>query len=164
MLAAKISASHFYQQHGRLTLTLAQFQKCTLLTTAIWQNFLNFHVNLFPLPVILTQIQVKFKKFCQIAAVSRVHSGTIHFWNWARSMPVNFQLWPSMFWNPLRYRIMQYIIRKPWCMVIWSSKYYSVAVLLPCATSLWKLAFCMKINALGQHRSEIWGLSTNNVK
>ena len=51
---------------------LAQFQKCTLLTTAIWQKFLILHLYLFPFPVIFTQIQVKFKKFCQIAVVSRV--------------------------------------------------------------------------------------------
>ena len=33
--------------------------------------------NLFPFPVILTQIQGKFKKFCQIAVVSRV-PGTMY--------------------------------------------------------------------------------------
>ena len=32
----------------------------------IWQTFLILYSNLFPFPVILTQIEVKFKKFCQI--------------------------------------------------------------------------------------------------
>ena len=62
---------------SRHRLTMVKFQKCTLLTTAIRQNFLNFHVNLLPFPVILTQMQVKFKNSAKLQSVSRVNRGSL---------------------------------------------------------------------------------------
>ena len=55
------------------------FKKCTLLTTAIWQNFLNFTCIWVKITGNGNRFTWKFKKFCQIAVVSRVH-----FWNCAR--------------------------------------------------------------------------------
>ena len=52
---------------------------------------------------------------------------------------VRFNLDLPFLQNLFRYRIMQYFIWKPWCATICSLKNYSLAVLLPCATPLWKL-------------------------
>ena len=48
-----------------------------------FRSFEKSNVNLIPVPVILTQIQVKFKKFCLIAVVSRVPG--VQFWDCARA-------------------------------------------------------------------------------
>ena len=101
-----------------LLLKQRKFHKCThctLLTTAIWQNLLNLHLNLFPFPVILTQIQVKFKKFCQIAVVSRVH-----FWNCARVSLRLLLVSTAMFLHRKlgAKSFFFYLVFLPWCCLV----------------------------------------------
>ena len=55
----------------RHRLIMAQFQKCSLLTTAIWQNFLNFTFIWVKITGNGNRFTWKPKKLCQIEVVTR---------------------------------------------------------------------------------------------
>ena len=68
----------------------------------------------------------------------------VHFCKVNGEKSKRFKFYSLQLQKPLWYKIMQYLIWKPWLMAVWSQKCKGVVALLPCATPLHLVAFRME--------------------